>query len=91
MKPDGSKGSKWELTKKTGTFAEAVDFLEQKIFGKERHETYLQHVLRKELGTKGRSNLRKNIGDSELNLYADFSKGDFFFVSVEIRFICKHF
>jgi len=73
-KPDGSRGSKWELIRKSGTISEAVHFLENKIFGHNKHESYLQHVFKKELGTKGRSNLRKNIGDKDLIVYSDFSK-----------------
>ena len=38
--PDGSKGSKWELTKKTGSFAEAV-FRTQVI----NHSSSTKYVL----------------------------------------------
>ena len=75
-KPDGRRGTKWELLRKSSTLSEAVKFLEDKIFGHKKHETYLQHVFKKVLGSKGRSNLRKNIGDNDLIVYSDFSKGD---------------
>ena len=75
-KPDGSRGSKWELLRKTSPLSEVVEFLEEKMFGHKKHETYLQHVFKKLLGSKGRSDLRKNIGDNDLIVYSDFSKGD---------------
>ena len=89
LKPDGSRGSKWELVKKNSSISEAVEFLENKIFGNKKHETYLQHVFKKVLGSKGRSNLRKNITDTCLIGYSDFSKG--LTVGHCITFLIKYF
>ena len=80
QKPDGTKGSKWELVEKMSTLSEVSRLLADKMFGKNRHETYLQHVFRKVLGSRGRANLRKNIGDSDVIVYSDFSKGTLFFM-----------
>ena len=87
QKPDGTKGSKWELVEKMSTLSEVSRLLADKMFGKNRHETYLQHVFRKVLGSRGRANLRKNIGDSDVIVYSDFSKGTLFFHVYYLKFL----
>ena len=78
QRPDGNKGFKWELVEKMSTISEAVEFLSLKMFGTQKQETYLQHVFKQILGSRGRSNLRKNIGDNDIIVYSDFSKGNFY-------------
>ena len=75
LKSDNSTGYKWELVDKESSFYDLVHLLAEKIFGTDRHETYLQHVLKKLLVSKARMNLRKNIQDTDLIIYSDFSKG----------------
>ena len=90
LRPDGNKGSKWELVEKTSSIAEAVEFLAVKMFGHQKQETYLQHVFKKILGSRGRSNLRQNIGDKDMIVYSDFSKGGvlcFFYA----HFLCTNY
>ena len=45
------------------------------LFGQK--EPYLIHLLRKRLGTELRKNLRENLGDTDVIIYSDFSKGQY--------------
>ena len=38
-------------------------------------ESYLTHCLKKELGRMGRKDLRVNLGEEDVIIYTDFSKG----------------
>ena len=41
-------------------------------------EPYLTHCLKKELGGMGRKDLRQNLGEEDIIIYTDFSKGLFY-------------
>jgi hypothetical protein len=43
------------------------------LFGQK--EPYLIHLLRKKLGSELRKNLRQNLGENDIIIYTDFSKG----------------
>ena len=41
----------------------------------EQKQPFLIHLLRKKLGSELRKNLRKNLGENDIIIYTDFSKG----------------
>ena len=47
------------------------------LFGQK--EPYLIHLLRKQLGSALRKNLRQNLGEEDVIIYTDFSKGLLYF------------
>ena len=88
LKPDGSKvcfsqlksnnywqfqGTKFELKKLDVSFKSLLNCMCDRLFhGK---EPYLTHCLKKELGRMGRKDLRLNLGEEDVIIYTDFSKG----------------
>ena len=67
------QGTKFEQRMLDVSLKSLLESMSERLF--HNKEPFLSHCLRKELGKKGRKDLRQNLEVDEILIYTDFSKG----------------